>query len=278
MNNLCLTDEEFTLISNLVYEKCGIKLGKQKRTLLVGRLQKIVSQGGFESFKDYYHYVLRDTSGNALKILVDRISTNHTYFFRESDHFNFLSSTILPEIEAKLRKNRKNAIRIWSAGCSSGEEPYTLAMLLSNYFGSRISKMDIGILATDIAVSALERAVSGIYPPESMDRVPPLYRTKYFTMAPDGSGLVKENIKQMILFRRLNLIQPNYPLKGSFQVIFCRNVMIYFDKATQKAVVERFYRYTEPEGYLFIGHSETIDRSSGLYQYVRPSVHRKIQK
>jgi len=274
IDTIHLSDEEFTLISKLVYEKFGIKLSEKKRTLIIGRLQKVLHLGGFKSFKEYYNYVTKDRTGRALQTLADKISTNHTYFFREKDHFDFFLTIILPRIAGNLNKN-KRGIRIWSAGCSSGEEPYTLAMLMDDYFGGQVSKMDIGILATDISISALEKAATGIYSAENISQVPPLYRKKYFSPLEDGNWMIKQNLKNMVTFRRLNLIRPDYPFRGLFQVIFCRNVMIYFDRPTQTALVERFYHYTEPGGYLFISHSETVDRSSGLYQYVQPSVYQK---
>ncbi len=275
MDTIRLTDEEFRLISDLVYRKSGIKLGEQKRALIIGRLQRALRSGSFGSFKEYYDYVVKDHSGRALLDLVDRISTNHTFFFREKDHFDYLSAVVLPEISETLRRKQRCDVRIWSAGCSSGEEPYTLAMVASEYYGDRILGTDLGVLATDISISALEKATAGIYPEESMSTVSLAYRHKYFTRLKDGAWAVKKSLKDMVLFRRLNLIQQSYPFKGMFQVIFCRNVMIYFDKATQKALVERFYRYTEPGGYLFIGHSETLDRGAGLYKFVQPSVYKK---
>lgn len=275
MDTIRLTDEEFRLISDLVYRKSGIKLGEQKRALIIGRLQKALRSGSFGSFKEYYDYVVKDHSGRALLDLVDRISTNHTFFFREKDHFDYLSAVVLPEISETLRRKQRCDVRIWSAGCSSGEEPYSLAMVASEYYGDRILGADLGILATDISISALEKATAGIYPEESMSTVSLAYRHKYFTRLKDGAWAVKKSLKDMVLFRRLNLIQQSYPFKGMFQVIFCRNVMIYFDKVTQKALVERFYRYTEPGGYLFIGHSETLDRGAGLYRFVQPSVYKK---
>jgi chemotaxis protein methyltransferase CheR len=207
--------------------------------------------------------------------LVDKISTNHTFFFRENEHFDFLSETILPGIVKQMQNKPKQAIRIWCAGCSSGEEPYTLGMVISEYFKSSIGDVDVGILATDISVSALEKAAAGIYPAERMELVPLAYRQKYFKSLKGGCWEVKSNLKDMVLFRRLNLIQQNFPFKGFFQLILCRNVMIYFDKETQQGLIGRFHRYTEPNGFLFIGHSETLDRSMGLYKYVMPSIYQK---
>lgn len=276
MNTMRLTDEEFNLISRLVYEKFGINLTEQKRALIIGRLQRVLHSEGFANFKEYYNHVVREPSGRALLTLVDKISTNHTFFFRENDHFEFFSTNILPQIVSMLQKKQRRDVRIWCAGCSSGEEPYTLAMVIREYIRNNAIDLDIGILATDISVSALEKGVAGIYPEDRMSKVPPVYRQRYFNHLKDGSWEVKEDLKEMVLFRRLNLIRREYPFKGHFQVIFCRNVMIYFDKETQQSLITRFHRYTEPNGYLFIGHSETLDRSSGLYKYIHPSVYQRV--
>ncbi|MFX4262283.1 CheR family methyltransferase [Pelotomaculum propionicicum] len=275
MEALRLNDEEFNLISSLVYNKFGIKLGEQKRALIIGRLQKVLHAGGFLNFKDYYNHVVSEPSGKALLTLVDKISTNHTFFFRENEHFDFFSGHVLPNIIRENQNRSKVSIRIWCAGCSSGEEPYTLAMVLSEFFKSDLKDVDIGILATDISVSALEKAMAGIYPAERMELVPPAYRQKYFKSLKDGNWEIKPNLKKMVLFRRLNLIRPDFPFKGLFNLIFCRNVMIYFDKETQRDLISRFHRYTEPNGFLFIGHSETLDRSTGLYKYIMPSIYQK---
>ncbi|MEW6771587.1 MAG: protein-glutamate O-methyltransferase CheR [Bacillota bacterium] len=271
-----LSDEEFELIRSLVYQRFGINLGDHKRSLVIGRLQKVLLSGGFNSFKEYYQHVVQDISGRALLTLVDRISTNHTYFFREQEHFDFLKTVVLPEIAAGIKGGQKKNLRFWCAGCASGEEPYSVAMVISDFFDDNLSGIDVGILATDISVSALEKAVQGVYPTEQLAGVPPLYRQRYFDPLGKGNWAVKEELKRMVLFRRLNLMRSEYPFKGRFQVIFCRNVMIYFDNPTKKAVVERLYRYTEPGGYLFIGHSETLDQSAGLYRYVRPAVYQKV--
>ena len=270
-----LTDQEFQLIRNLVYKNFGINLGEKKRNLIIARLQKVLLAGGFSSFGRYYEHVIQDTSGRALLTLVDKISTNHTYFFREKDHFDFLKTRILPNLK-KEYKGAWRKVRIWSAGCSTGEEPYTLAMVLSEYFRAYPASIDVAILATDISVTALRAAVRGIYPAAKMAPVPMTYRQRHFSPLKDGNWAVKQNLKDMVLFRRLNLMSRRFQFKGLFQVIFCRNVMIYFDRATQKELIARFHRYTEPGGYLIIGHSETIDRESGLYKYIKPSVYQKV--
>ncbi|OPY58570.1 MAG: Chemotaxis protein methyltransferase Cher2 [Pelotomaculum sp. PtaU1.Bin035] len=276
IGHIKITNEEFMLISRLVYQKFGIKLSEKKRALVVNRLHKVLYLGKFHSFTEYYNYVIQEPSGRALLTLVDQISTNHTYFFREKDHFDYFTTEALPRITEILHKKNKKDLRIWCAGCSSGEEPYTLAMIISNYFSDTHLKINIGILATDISISALDKAKAGIYPADRLSQIPPVYRQRHFRPLSNGSWEVKQSLREMVLFRRLNLIRPDYPFKGLFQAVFCRNVMIYFDQTTQQALVERFHRYTEPGGYLFIGHSESIDRSSGLYKYVQPSIYQRI--
>jgi chemotaxis protein methyltransferase CheR len=270
-----LTDQEFQLISRLVYKSFGINLGEKKRSLVAARLQKVLLSDGFGSFQEYYDHVIREASGRALLNLVDQISTNHTYFFREKDHFDFLTTDVLPDIKRKLKSGREK-IRIWSAGCSSGEEPYTLAIILMEYLSDNRLNMDAGILATDISVSVLETAMAGIYTVEKMAHVPLSFRQRYFSPLKNGGWAVKQCLKDMVLYRRLNLMSREFHFKGLFHIVFCRNVMIYFDKTTQQELIKRFHRYIEPGGYLFIGHSETIDRELGLYKYIKPSVYQKI--
>jgi len=273
-----LSDEEFQLIRTLVYNSFGINLGAHKRNLVIARLQKVLLAGGFSSFREYYEHVVRDPTAHSLLTLVDQISTNHTYFFREKEHFDFLAAEVLPAIKnSKRKRNAKNGrtkVRIWSAGCSSGEEPYTLAMLLKEAIDNE-KDIDAAILATDISVSVLETAKRGIYPQVKVARVPNYLRQRYFTPLKDGTWEVKQELKEMVLFRRLNLMTPQFKFKGLFDVIFCRNVMIYFDKPTQQELIAKFHRCSEPGGYLFIGHSETIDRNSNLYKYIRPSIYQK---
>ncbi|MEW6182067.1 MAG: protein-glutamate O-methyltransferase CheR [Bacillota bacterium] len=270
-----ITDEEYSLIKNLVYDRFGINLGEHKRALVIARLQKVLHTGSFPSFKDYYDHVMRDPSARSLLTLIDRISTNHTYFFREKEHLEFYRTTLLRQLR-EVSGGRKTDVRIWSAGCSSGEEPYTLAIITSDYFADDFSGVEVGILATDISVSALQKAKEGEYPAERMSQVPLEYKQKYFSPLKNGNWVVKKNLKDIVLFRRLNLMRKDYPFKGRFQAIFCRNVMIYFDNTVRQELIKRFHRYIEPEGYLFIGQSESLDRSNGLFKYVKPSVYQKV--
>jgi chemotaxis protein methyltransferase CheR len=270
-----LTGEEFHLISRLVYEKFGINLGEQKRMLVIERLQKELRRGGFSSFKEYYDHVTQDTTGQALLTMIDRISTNHTFFFREKDHFDLLTAEILPKILQKLPGAGQN-LRFWSAGCSSGEEPYTLAMTINEYLGPKINIIGVDILATDISVTALAKASRGVYADTETAQISSGLKNRYFMKSGDGTWAVKQSLKKMILFRRLNLMRQTYPFKNKFHVIFCRNVMIYFDVPTRTALLERFCACLEPGGYLFLGHSESLGRSSELLKYIKPAVYQKV--
>lgn len=272
--SLQISDKEFSLIRELVYSKFGINLTEQKRMLVVGRLQKILREKGFHSFLEYHDYVLNDTTGEALITLVNRISTNHTFFYRESDHFDFFSNTILPKVKARGEKGQKK-FRLWCAGCSSGEEPYTLAMLVCDFFKHHLSNWDIGILATDISHRVLELARAGVYTEENMDRLPAHLKRNYFRSCGCGEYAVRDEIKKLILFRPFNLMREKFPFKGTFDVIFCRNVMIYFDDQTKHALVDRFSKFIAPSGYLLIGHSETLGRRRSNLRYVQPAVYRK---
>lgn len=271
-----LSTREFHLIKNLVEDEFGIHLGEQKKSLVVQRLQKELWAGDFSSFQDYYDHVIQDSSGQALNNLGDLISTNHTYFFREDAHFDFILQVALPQLTAALRERGERELRIWCAGCSSGEEPYSLAMVLSEYAVEHSPGIEFHILATDISATALQKAAAGVYTEEQIARVPPLYRLRYFDHLGEGQWKVKRNIRKMVLFRRLNLMRREYPFKRCFQMMFCRNVMIYFDEPTRNQMTERFSRYLEQGGYLLIGHSETLDRSLGFYRFIQPAVFQKI--
>lgn len=275
MELIKLSDNEYKLISRLVYDKFGINLGEQKRSLIVGRLNKILKQHGLKSFKEYHDYVLRDSSGAALTTLIDRISTNHTFFYRENDHFEYFSKTAIPEIIADHERENRRDIRIWCAGCSSGEESYTLAMLLLEHLGQKLKLWDVSILATDISTKALKTAVNGVYFDENVSKLPKMLKNKYLNRQPDGRWAVNDRVKSLVLHRKLNLMGDSYPFKRKFQMIFCRNVMIYFDKPTRSGLINRFNKYMEDRGHLFIGHSETLGRDNSAFTYIQPALYRK---
>lgn len=272
-----LTDREYQLMRDLVYEKFGINLGECKRSLIVGRLHKVLKENGFSSFSDYYDYITADRTGRALTRFIDRISTNHTFFYREKDHFEYFLETALPALVNTVRQQGGRKLHLWCPGCSSGEEPYTLAMLMLEHFGREIGSWDAGILATDISSQVLDKARAGVYEEESVALLPRSLAVKYFQRLPEGGMAVADRVKDLVLFRRLNLMRPEYPFKSRFNAIFCRNVMIYFDQPTRQALVSRFHRYLEEEGYLFIGHSETLGREDAHFRYVRPAIYRRTQ-
>jgi chemotaxis protein methyltransferase CheR len=261
----------------LIYKRFGIDLGDQKRALVVGRLNKVLRKLGFTNFKDYYKYLMRDRSGQALDTLINRISTNHTFFNRESDHFEYFREVALPHICEILKNSGRTDLRIWCPGCSTGEEPYMLAILLNEFFDTQISLWNPRLLATDISNRVLEIARSGVYNRENISHLTPGLRNKYFQKHLDNTWVATDQIKNLILFRRLNLMRETYPFRGKFHVIFCRNVMIYFDQSTRDSLVARLSRYIEDDGYLFVGHSESLGRNNQYFQYIKPAVYRKLK-
>ncbi|MFZ5774744.1 MAG: CheR family methyltransferase [Thermodesulfobacteriota bacterium] len=271
-----ISNGEFEQIRTLVYQRFGINLTDQKRALVVGRLQKLVRDEGFASFQEYHDHVARDTTGAALDKLVNRISTNYTYFYRESAHFDYFSQFSLPNVVARLKQQNSRDLRIWSAGCSSGEEPYMLAMLLMEHFGADYGFWNGGVLATDISDRVLTQARQGIYLHEQVERMPPALFHKYFVKQGEGQWSVCDRLRREVTFRRFNLMNKQFPFKKPFHVIFCRNVMIYFDKETRDGLIRRFYDFLEPGGYLFIGHSETIGRQQTMFRYLQPAAYQRI--
>lgn len=274
-NTMAISDQEFAQLRDLIHKRFGINLTDQKRSLLVGRLQKLMRNLGLQTFSAYVDYLSNDKTEQSLGELIDLISTNHTYFNREKDHFDYFSQTALPAIVARLKQQNRKDIRIWCAGCSSGEEPYTLLMLMMEYLGTDYNNWDAGILATDISDRALSAARRGVYATDRVMQLPETLRRKYFTPAGADAMAVIDKVKKEVTFRRLNLMNATFPFKKPFQMIFCRNVMIYFDQPTRDALVNRYHQCTEPGGYLFIGHSETLGRSQSLYQYLKPALYQK---
>ncbi len=270
-----ISDDEFGALRDLIQKRFGINLTEQKRSLLVGRLQKLMRTRGFSAFQQYIDFLIGDKSEQGLSELVDLISTNHTYFNREKDHFTYFLETALPKVIERLKQQNRKDLRIWCAGSSTGEEPYTLVMLMMEYLGADYKNWDAGILATDISDRALSAARAGVYDQDRVEQLPVNLRNKYFTSAPNGKLAVREDVKREATYRRFNLMNSSFPFKNQFQIIFCRNVMIYFDQPTRDALVARFHKHTEPGGYFFIGHSETLGRSQSLYNYIQPALYQK---
>jgi chemotaxis protein methyltransferase CheR len=265
-----LKPREFEAIRRLAYDKFGLDLRKGKEELVAARLGKRMRQTGFESFEKYYQHVVGDPSGEALVGMIDALATNHTSFLREAAHFDFLRQSVLPDLQGRPR------IELWSAACSTGEEPYTLAFTLCDQLGTAAFRK-VRILATDISTKALAAAKNGVYPGERFAAFRPEWLHRFLLRGEgrwEGWYRVKPEVRGQVEFARLNLIEP-FSQRLLFPVIFCRNVMIYFDKATQEAVVNRLAACLEPGGYLFIGHAESLTGVQHDLAYVRPAIYRK---
>lgn len=265
-----LTEREFANISRLAYDKFGLELKPEKHELVTARLGKKVRAAGCRSFQEYYERVVEDRTGEALIELIDALTTNFTNFMREPAHFEFLRRDVLP---AWISRDR---VRIWSVACSTGEEPYTIAFSLLDALNNA-SRPNIRILATDISSRALREADRGAYRAARLENLPPAWLRAYFLRGERkwaGWYRVKPEVARMIEFRRLNLIEP-FSHSEPFAAILCRNVMIYFDKATQQKLVQRLAAQLEPGGYLFIGHSESLTGIDHPLAYVRPTIYRK---
>jgi len=276
MSYLELSDKDFERFRSLVYEKCGINLHAGKKELVRARLGKRLRQTKFKKFSQYYNYLVEEDSGDELIEMLNAISTNLTSFFREPKHFDFLSSEVLPAYEAEFKNDRNKSLRVWSAGCSSGEEPYSIAMQLCEYF-DYASSWKIFILATDISTKVLSTAVSGVYHEAQTKNISSDILRKYFQRGHgkwEGHYRVKPFIRNMVEFKRLNLME-SFSFTQSFDIIFCRNVMIYFDKKGQQKVVNKFYQNLSKAGYLFIGHSESLMSTKHRFNYVRPTIYSK---
>ena len=270
-----LSDKEFTYITKLLFDRFGIFLGDQKRVLVAGRLSKRLRELNLPDYTEYIEYLTADKTGTELTELINRITTNHTFFFRERDHFDFLEKTVLPSLDSEKTGIPAQPLRIWSAGCASGEEVYSLSMLLREYYGPRFAAVDSGLLATDISLAALREAEAGEYNVGKMRELPASYRNTYFLRKDESVYTIRDDIRKMVMFKRLNLMADTFPMKGLFDAIFCRNVMIYFNQVSREKVVNALYRFVKPGGYLFIGHSESLNRETCPFTYVKPAVYRK---
>jgi len=267
---LTLKANEFAKIRQLAYNTFGLDLRAGKETLVSARLGKHIRRSGCRSFDEYYEHVVGDVTGDALIDLIDALTTNHTSFFREAAHFGFLRKTFLPEWKSR------GSIDIWSAACSTGEEPYSIAMSVLEELGA-VSPSKIQILATDISTRVLATAEKGIYPAERLEGLSPVLLRSYWLRGEGdftGCYRVKKEVRALVDFRRLNLLEPDSQI-GHFQLIFCRNVMIYFDKATQQRVVSHLVAHLQPGGYLLTGHAESLTGIAHGLRYVQPAVYRK---
>ncbi len=264
-----LAPQEFEQIRQLAHRTFGLDLKPGKEELVSARLRRLVRGGGFRSFQDYYRSVVQDRTGDSLLAMIDALATNHTSFLREPDHFQFLRDQVIPGM------GTRDPIEVWSAACSTGEEVWTLAMVLNEAVPHR----RVRITASDISNKALTFAQRAVYPVDRCQGVSAALLGRYFTMEgrPPVSYQIASAVRAQAVFRRVNLVE-SYSWPHPFPIIFCRNVMIYFDRETQERVIERLSQHLEPGGYLFVGHAESLTRVSHSLEYVRPAVYRKPGK
>ncbi|MBN1828939.1 MAG: protein-glutamate O-methyltransferase [Deltaproteobacteria bacterium] len=268
-----LRDIDFERISRFVYEVCGINLHDGKRELVKARLGKRLRQGSFDSFTSYFDYVTTEEGTNELIHMIDSLSTNLTSFFREAKHFEIFKSLLKERVSPNGGPRQK--LNIWSAGCSSGEEPYTVAMIVRETLGALADR--VSIVATDISTKALKTAASAVYSEDKVKPIPPQLLRKYFQLGSNqwtGYYRLKPSIRDTVRFRRFNLMD-KIDFCDSLDIIFCRNVMIYFDKKTQNELIDRFYDVLAGGGYLFVGHSESLTGLDHRFRYIGPSVYTK---
>lgn len=274
-HSLAMTEKDFRRFSSLIESTCGIRMPDIKKHMLESRLRKRLRSLEMHSFRDYYEF-LTSPEGRQVEMvpMIDAVTTNKTDFFREPGHFTYLTEKVLPELLPAMSSNR---VKIWSAGCSSGEEPYTLAMILSEYARAR-EHFNFTILATDICTSVLEAAHRGIYEEEKIAPVPHEMRKRYLLRSKDRSKRIVRmapELRSLITFRRLNFLENGYGIRDRLDIIFCRNVLIYFDRPTQEKVINNFCRHLQPGGHLFLGHSETINGLDVPLVQVNSTIYRK---
>lgn len=267
---------EFSKFQRLIYDSFGIVLPEAKREMLGNRLRQMLVEQGFRSFDEYYEARLKSPSAKTLDELINRVSTNHTYFYRESQHFSHLCRDALKELvpRARQRGGVKPEFRLWCAAASTGQEPYGLAIQLREYWGKEYADWSAGLLATDISDRALEAAQAGTYTDDDVEPIPTSVRSRYFQRI-GAQWRVSPELRSDVLFRRFNLMNKVLPFKKPFDVIFCRNVMIYFDNDTRQQLVKRFYDALYPGGYLYVGLAESLGKNAGQLQLVEPGVYRK---
>lgn len=271
-----MSDQDFDRLSQFIYSNYGIKMPPTKRSMLQARLQKRLRAHQLTSFKDYCDLLFANGENTDEIInMIDVVSTNKTDFFREPNHFDFLRSQILPAFSIQ----KQSSVKIWSAGCSSGEEVYTIAMVISE-FGAALKNLDYSILGTDISYSILKKAVNAIYSEERIAGIPVKLKKNYFLRSKEeNEKLVRlvPKIRSKARYQRLNLMDYQYEnVPHDFDVIFCRNVLIYFDKATQERVINNLCKHLKPGGYFFLGHSESIMNMKVPLKQIKPTIYYKV--
>ena len=264
------SDKDFERVAKIIYKISGISLSERKQDMVYSRLARRLRKVGLTCFNDYLNFVTENTEEQSA--FINALTTNLTHFFREEHHFEYLEEVLFPEFFSKQQKK----IRFWSAGCSTGEEPYTLAMVWE-HLKKRPANIDFKILATDLDTNVIESAKQGIF---SVDKLVPVgdEYLKWFKQTSDctdNQKKVSSKLKEYISFKQLNLMK-DWPIKGPFQLIICRNVLIYFDKKTQEKLIRRYYELLEPGGCLILGHSESLSENKALFDNLGKTIFRKI--
>ena len=268
-----MTEVEFQRLYRFLKDRYGIDM-ERKKEIMQGRLDNYIRFNGYNDYSEYIRALESDATGRLERELVNILTTNHTFFMREFEHFDYLKQVVLPQL--RMKEERKKDLCIWCGASSTGQEPYMLAMLLKDFFGLEHGAWDTKVLATDIAMEALQHATAGIYEREQIEVLPEHWKRRYLHPIDNGERYqMTQEIKDEVLFRRLNLMD-EFPFKRKMHIVFLRNVMIYFDKPTKDDLIQRVYDVMEPGGYLFIGRTETIDRTNTPFQLIQPSIFRKI--
>ena len=274
--NARMTKDEFNKLSSFIFRELGIKMPVEKKIMLEGRLQKRLVEHSFVNFSQYIDYVFNSGLGaSELLNMIDVVTTNKTDFFREPHHFDFLYSHIIPEFISNFG-NRQ--MKIWSAGCSSGEEPYTLTFVLSEAI-ENLNLTDFAISATDISVRMLQKAHAGVYGEERVALMPMTLKRKYLLRSKDKTKKtvrIISELRKKIVFNRLNFMDDNYNMPDTYDVIFCRNVLIYFEREVQEKVIQKLCRKLKQGGYFFLGHSESISNMDVPLQQIKPTIFKRI--
>lgn len=276
MEKIHLSDEDFNRISRFVTSNFGIKLPQEKRIMVEGRLQKRLRATQKTDFTEYVEWVLSESGKYELISMIDAISTNKTDFFREASHFDYMKNVLLPEFTTVGQKQ----VNIWSAAASSGEELYTIAITMEEYNRESGSfPIDYTILGTDISTEVLKKALTAVYPIDRIKQLPLDLRHRYFLKSKDPSNntvRVVPRLRKKCIYSRLNLIDDEYSVKGRFDVIFCRNVLIYFDQVNQEKVINKLCEKLKPGGYFFLGHSESILGKNVPLKQIKPTIYKRI--
>ena len=273
-----MSKKTFDKLSRFITEQCGIRMPDAKKTMLESRINSRLRKLGFDSFEEYVDYLFSETGmKEELVPMIDIVTTNKTEFFREDFHFDFLTAQVLPEMAEKNRVGHQSRLSVWSAGCSTGQEPYTLSIVLSE-FAEKFNGFDFTILGTDISTRVLETAAKGVYDIEQIRKVDQNRRKKYFLKSKNPNKKivrVKPELRSRVALRWLNFME-DFRFREKFDVIFCRNVMIYFDLPTRQKLVSKFCKQLNPGGYLFLGHSESLSGINAPVERVSASIYKLL--